>query len=99
LEYEAKVVTATELFITVSHCSMKSAKRTSPVIGIRERQIALQELSAKHIQDFYLKELERVSASSVIHYHANIHKALKYAVSKNPGCVLPTAPAMQSAVL
>ena len=55
----------------------------------RERQIALQELSAKHIQDFYLKELERVSASSVIHYHANIHKALKYAVkldliSSNP---------------
>ena len=46
----------------------------------RERQITLQELSAKHIQDFYLKELERVSASSVIHYHANIHKALKYAV-------------------
>ena len=32
----------------------------------RERQIALQELSAKHIQDFYLKELERVSASSVM---------------------------------
>ena len=55
----------------------------------RERQITLQELSAKHIQDFYLKELERVSASSVIHYHANIHKALKYAVkldliSSNP---------------
>ena len=46
----------------------------------RERKITLQELSAKHIQDFYLSELERVSASSVIHYHANIHKALKYAV-------------------
>lgn len=46
----------------------------------RERNITLQELTAKHIQDFYLKELERVSASSVIHYHANIHKALKYAV-------------------
>ena len=27
-----------------------------------------------------MHELERVSASSVIHYHANIHKALKYAV-------------------
>ena len=27
-----------------------------------------------------MKELQRVSASSVIHYHANIHKALKYAV-------------------
>ena len=56
----------------------------------RERQIALQELSAKHIQDFYLKELERVSASSVIHYHANIHKALKYAVKID---LIPTNPA------
>ena len=56
----------------------------------RERQITLQELSAKHIQDFYLKELERVSASSVIHYHANIHKALKYAVKID---LIPTNPA------
>ena len=56
----------------------------------RERQIALQELSAKHIQDFYLKELERVSASSVIHYHANIHKALKYAVKLD---LIPVNPA------
>jgi integrase len=32
------------------------------------------------IQDFYQKELERVCANSVIHYHAVIHKALKYAV-------------------
>ncbi len=46
----------------------------------RKRNIKLQDLTAKNIQDFYLKELDRVSASSVIHYHANIHKALKYAV-------------------
>jgi len=45
----------------------------------RERKITLQELQAKDIQNFYLHELERVSANSVIHYHANIHKALKYA--------------------
>lgn len=56
----------------------------------RERQITLQELSPKHIQDFYLKELERVSASSVIHYHANIHKALKYAVKLD---LIPSNPA------
>ena len=42
-----------------------------PVIKLR---------TAKDIQEFYLSELERVSPSSVIHYHANIHKALKYAV-------------------
>ena len=46
----------------------------------REKGIMLKELTAKDIQDFYLKQLEHVSASSVIHYHANIHKALKYAV-------------------
>ena len=46
----------------------------------REKKITLKSLTAKDIQDFYLKQLERVSASSVIHYHANIHKALKYAV-------------------
>ncbi len=56
----------------------------------KERKITLQELTAKDIQDFYLKELERVSASSVIHYHANIHKALKYAVKLD---LIPTNPA------
>lgn len=42
----------------------------------RERRITLKELTAKDIQDFYLFKLKSVSASSVIHYHANIHKAL-----------------------
>ena len=46
----------------------------------REKGVTLKALTAKDIQDFYLSELKRVSASSVIHYHANIHKALKYAV-------------------
>lgn len=46
----------------------------------RERKILLRNLQAKDIQNFYLQELKRVSANSVIHYHANIHKALKYAV-------------------
>lgn len=46
----------------------------------REKEVTLTNLTAKDIQEFYLRELERVSASSVIHYHANIHKALKYAV-------------------
>ena len=46
----------------------------------REKEVTLKNLTAKDIQEFYLRELERVSASSVIHYHANNHKALKYAV-------------------
>ena len=46
----------------------------------REKEVTLKNLTAKDIQEFYLSELDRVSPSSVIHYHANIHKALKYAV-------------------
>ena len=46
----------------------------------REKNITLKGLQAKDIQDFYQEQLKRVKASTVIHYHANIHKALKYAV-------------------
>lgn len=42
--------------------------------------LKLRDVEAYHIQAFYLKELERVSANSVIHYHAVIHRAFKYAV-------------------
>ncbi|MBO5020867.1 MAG: site-specific integrase, partial [Clostridia bacterium] len=40
----------------------------------------LTEISAKDIQQFYLVQLERVKPNSVIHYHAVIHRAMKYAV-------------------
>lgn len=40
----------------------------------------LNEVKASDIQAFYIKQLERVSANSVIHYHAIIHRAMKYAV-------------------
>jgi len=46
----------------------------------REKKITLKGLQAKDIQDFYQEQLKRVKASTVIHYHANIHKALKHAV-------------------
>ena len=42
--------------------------------------LKLRDVEAYHIQTFYLKQLERVSANSVIHYHAVIHRAFKYAV-------------------
>lgn len=47
---------------------------------LQRKNITLQDLKAKDIQEFYLQQLDRVKATSVIHYHANIHKALKYAV-------------------
>ena len=70
-----------------SYCSM--VKRViAPYF--RERRITLQGLTPKDIQDFYLKKLKTVSASSVIHYHANIHRALKHAVKLD---LIPTNPA------
>ena len=37
------------------------------------------EVTAQHIQDFYQLELKKVSANTVIHYHAIIRKALQQA--------------------
>lgn len=44
-----------------------------------QRKIGLQALEARHIQQFYSDKLKEVTANSVIHYHAVIHQALKYA--------------------
>ena len=46
----------------------------------KEREITLSEIKATDIQVFYMKQLKRVKASTVIHYHSVIHRALKYAV-------------------
>ena len=48
----------------------------------RERGILLKNLTADDINDFYIEQLQRVKATSVHKYHANIHKALKWAVEK-----------------
>ena len=37
-------------------------------------------LEARHIQQFYTEKLKKVKPNSVIHYHAVIHQALKYAM-------------------
>ena len=52
--------------------------------------LTLDGIQAKHIQSFYLHELKTVSPGTVIHYHANIHKALKYAVKMD---LIPFNPA------
>ena len=46
----------------------------------RSRNITLRGLEARHIQQFYSEKLRQVKANSVIHYHAVIHQALKYAM-------------------
>lgn len=78
LEDWLKVVKSTIAVTTYSsYCSMVR-KIIAPYF--KNEKITLRSLKAKDIQDFYLIQLERVKATSVIHYHAVIHKALKYAV-------------------
>ncbi len=46
----------------------------------RGKNITLRGLEARHIQQFYSEKLKTVQPNSVIHYHAVIHQALKYAM-------------------
>lgn len=47
-------------------------------------------MTARDIQEFYTAQGERVKANTVIHYHAVIHRALKYAVKTD---LIPSNPA------
>jgi integrase len=49
----------------------------------RKKRILLQELTAEDINAFYVEQLKRVKATTLHRYHANISKALKYAVEKD----------------
>lgn len=46
----------------------------------RQRNLTLRELEARHLQMFYSEMIRKVKPNTVIHYHAIIHSALKYAV-------------------
>ncbi len=62
-----------------------------PIIPhFRSTGILLENLTSKDLQDFYTLQLERVSPNTVIHYHAVIHRALKYAVKMD---MIPVNPA------
>lgn len=55
------------------------------------RNITLQDIKPKHIQDFYSHLLEEgLSGNTVKHYHANIRKALQYAMRTD---IIPSNPA------
>ena len=49
----------------------------------RKKKLTLRELEARHLQMFYSEMLRRVTPNTVIHYHAVIHSALKYAVKSD----------------
>ncbi len=54
-----------------------------------ERKIKLSELKASDLDRFYTKQSERVKQRTVLHYHALIHKVLKYAVKNKMIAVNP----------
>lgn len=56
----------------------------------RKKKIKLKSLTAGDIQEFYLEQGKRVKPNTVIHYHAILHRALKYAVKTD---LIPTNPA------
>lgn len=65
---------------TTTYASYSSIVQKIVVPYFERKAIPLAELKAIDIQAFYLKQLERVSARTVIHYHTLLHRALKYAV-------------------
>ena len=73
---------------TFSSYTMMVTKKIVPYF--KKQGITLGGLEARHIQSFYIEELKKVSANTVIHEHANIHKALKYAMKMD---LIPTNPA------
>ena len=74
----------------VTYASYTNALHGVVIPYFEEKGITLEELQAKDIQNFYQEQLKRVKPNTVIHYHANIHKALKYAVKTD---LIPTNPA------
>ncbi len=75
--------------ITTYACYQRNIKNViAPYF--RKKDVRLADLKAVDIQQFYTEQLRRVKANTVIRYHANIHKALKYAVKVD---LIPTNPA------
>ena len=67
--------------LAVATCSSYAAIINKPVGPyFRQRNLTLRELEARHLQMFYSEMLRKVKPNTVIHYHAIIHSALKYAV-------------------
>lgn len=78
LEQWLKIVKSTVALVTFSsYCEMT---RNTIIPYFKPLKKTLHSLRAGDIQAFYTKQLKRVNANTVIHYHAIIHRALKYAV-------------------
>lgn len=67
---------------TYASYTMSIKSRINPYFDERFPRLKLREISPKHIQDYYTYEMRvrGVTANTVIHRHANIRKALQYAL-------------------
>ncbi len=64
-----------------TYSSYESMVRSSIEPYFRKKKgYTLRGLEARHFQQFYTEKLKTVKPNSVIHYHAVIHQALKYAL-------------------
>lgn len=63
-----------------TYCSYQQLIKSSIAPYFRAKNLTLQGLEARHLQTFYTEKLKTVKPNTVIHYHAIIHSALKYAV-------------------
>ena len=73
-----------------TYSSYEGMLRTPILPWFREKGVMLKGLTARQIQDFYSAQMKRVKANTVIHYHALLHRALKYAVRTD---LIPVNPA------
>ena len=75
----SKLFAVEQVFKSKRDCLLDMVKST---IGpyFRKKELTLKELEARHIQQFYTEKLKTVTPNSVIHYHAVIYQALKYAM-------------------
>ena len=63
-----------------TYSSYKGMIKSTIAPYFRSRKLTLRGLEARHLQMFYSEKLKAVKPNTVIHYHALIHSALKYAV-------------------
>ena len=63
-----------------TYCSYTAMIKNPISPYFRKKKLTLRELEARHLQMFYSEQLKKVKPNTVIHYHAVIHSALKYAV-------------------
>lgn len=62
-------------------CSYERVVKGHIIPYFREKKLTVQDLRPLHIQKYYMEKLKELSGNSVLKHHANIHKALSYAIT------------------